>query len=192
MTLTDMLTILAILIGPIAAVQLTRYLDQQREVRERKMRIFKALMSTRASTLSPAHVEALNQIDLEFDLNNRKEREVIEAWRIYLDHLNSADMNPDQWAIRRVDLLVELLHKMATVLNFQFDKVHIKNSSYFPRGYGELEDDQHAIRRGLKRLLGGDLAIPMRIVGGPSEGPTQTTLSEGPAPQLLGTGDRVR
>ena len=171
MRIADWLMILAVLIGPVIAVQLTRLLDNKREIRDRKLWIFKTLMSTRATNLSPHHVEALNRIDLEFSSATPKEKDVIEAWKAYLDLLNDKAMPIDQWGIRRVDLLVEMLHKMARLLNYEFDKTTIKNSSYYPRGYGELEEDQTAIRRGVKELMEGRLVIPMHLTNLPSNQP---------------------
>ncbi|WP_373280609.1 DUF6680 family protein [Methylomonas koyamae] len=48
MTVSDIFMILAVLVGPVIAVQLTRYLDDKREVRDRKLQVFKTLMATRA------------------------------------------------------------------------------------------------------------------------------------------------
>lgn len=50
MTIADWLMILAVLLGPIIAVRLTRYLDTKKEERERKLSVFKTLMATRAYT----------------------------------------------------------------------------------------------------------------------------------------------
>jgi len=150
MTISDGLMILAVLVGPIIAVQLTRFLDNKREVRERKLQIFKTLMPTRAYTISWDHVMTLNRIDLEFDKNNKKEKAVIEAWKAYLDLLGEKNITGEQWGIKRIDLLVELLHKMAVVLGYDFDKTHIKNSSYSPSAHGDIEDEQRAIRKGLR------------------------------------------
>jgi len=72
--------ILAVFLGPIIAVQLTRYLDDQKEVRARKLNIFTTLMATRAYNLSWSHLEALNRIDLEFDRNDLKEKEVLNDY----------------------------------------------------------------------------------------------------------------
>jgi hypothetical protein len=167
MSIADWLMITAVILGPVIAVQLTRYLDNKKEIRERKLWIFKTLMATRASTLSPHHVEALNRIDLEFDVKSLDEKAVIEAWKAYLDILGDTQIPQEQWGTRRVDLLIELLHKMAKVLDYEFDKTHIKNSSYYPRGYGELEEDQSAIRRGVKELIEGHRVIPMCITNLP-------------------------
>jgi hypothetical protein len=47
-TTSDGLMVLAALLGLIISVRLTRYLDEQREIGDRKPSIFKTLMATRA------------------------------------------------------------------------------------------------------------------------------------------------
>lgn len=167
MSIESWLTILAIFAGPIVAVQLTRYLDDRQEVRSRKLKIFKTLMATRSYTVSWAHVEALNRIDLEFSKRKPQERAVLEAWKEYFDLLCNKDISPEQWAIKRVDLLVELLHRMAMVLNYDFDKTQIKNSAYSPTAHGNLEAQHAALREGALDLLNGKRAIPIRITDTP-------------------------
>ena len=163
MTIADWLMIAAVLAGPIIAVQLTRFLDERREVRGRKLGIFKTLMATRAYNVSWAHVEALNRIDLEFERNNTKERAVLDAWKEYLDLLGSTHLSSEQWATKRVDLLVELLHKMALVLDYDFDKTHIKNSAYSPVAHGNSEQEINEIRAGLIKVLKGEILIPIHV-----------------------------
>jgi hypothetical protein len=167
MTIADWLTISVIFIGPIFAVQLTRFLDDQKEVRARKLEIFKTLMATRAYGVSWTHVEALNRIDLEFDRANKREKEVIDAWKEYLDLLGNTAISPEQWDVRRVELYVELLHKMAKVLNYDFDKTHIKNSSYSPRAHRETEEQLVTIRKDLIEMLEGKRPLPMEITNWP-------------------------
>lgn len=167
MTWNDCLMIVAVLLSPLIAVQVTRYLDDKKEVRERQLWIFKTLMASRASSMSPHHVEALNRIDLEFKAQSKKDRDVIEAWKAYLDLLGNDQMPADQWNLRRVDLLVELLHKMACVLDYSFDKTTIKNSSYYPRGFGALEEEQGSIRRGVKEILDGNRPLQMYVTNFP-------------------------
>ena len=168
MTIADWLMISAVFLGPIVAVRLTRYLDDQKEVRARKLDIFKTLMATRAYNVSLTHVEALNRIDLEFDKDDKKEKEVIEAWKQYLDLLGDTSISAEQWSVRRIDLLIELLHKMAKVLDYDFDKTHIKNSFYSPRVHGETEDEQNTLRKGLIEVLAGNRPLPMLITNWPS------------------------
>ena len=167
MTIADWLMISAVLLGPIIAVRLTRYLDSKKEERERKLQVFKTLMATRAYTISWDHVVALNRIDLEFDKNKKKEKAVIEAWKAYLDLLGDKNIPLEQWGVKRIDLLVELLHKMAQVLDYDFDKTHIKNSSYSPVAHGNIEDEQKALRTGLIEVLEGKRPLPMSVVNWP-------------------------
>lgn len=161
MDTTAWLTILAIFLGPIVAVQLTRYLDEKREIRNRKLNIFKTLMATRAYTVSWNHVEALNRIDLEFSKQKPNERKVLDAWKAYLDLLGDKALPPDQWTVKRVDLLVDLLQSMALVLKYDFDKTQIKNSAYAPKAHGDIEAEQNALRRLSLELLEGKRAIPI-------------------------------
>lgn len=95
MTIADWIMIVAVLSGPILAVQATRFLDTQKEIRQRKINIFKTLMSTRSYILSWVHVEALNRIDLEFSAGHKKEKPVIEAWKAYLDFLSNTAIPKD-------------------------------------------------------------------------------------------------
>ena len=58
---------------------------------------------------------------------------------------------------------------MAKVLDYDydFDKTHIKNSSYSPRAHGETEDQQAALRAGLIEALEGKRFVPMSITNWP-------------------------
>lgn len=168
-TISDWLIIFATLLSPFIAVQASRYLDDRSEIRGRKLSIFKTLMATRAYTISWAHVEALNRIDLEFMKGHKQEKDVVEAWKAYHDLLCNDKLSQEQWESKRADLLVELLHKMAVVLNYDFDKTHIKNSSYAPRYHSDTENEQAAIRRGLIQVLAGDRVVPMRVTNFPDQ-----------------------
>jgi hypothetical protein len=137
-------------------------------------------MSTRATPLSPFHVEALNLIDIEFySKPGRKYRKVIEAWKAYYDHLgnipenDAAESVKDIWRSRRDDYLVELLYEMGKSLGYEFDKVHIRRAAYFPEGHGQEFDDQYAIRKGLRAFLSGRSPVSMRVVDFPQMDDTE-------------------
>ena len=169
MTISDWVMILAVFLGPIVAVQLTEYLDAKKEKRQRKMDIFKTLMSTRSYSTSWDHVMTLNRIDLEFEVSHPKEKAVVEAWKQYLDLLGDKTISGEQWSAKKVELLVELLHKMALVLDYDFDKTHIKNSSYSPVAHGDMENQQAKIREGIIDILEGKRVVPMNITSWPKE-----------------------
>jgi hypothetical protein len=163
MTLTDWLTIIAMILGPLVAVQVTRYLDTRQEIRDRKLQIFKTLMATRGYAVSWEHVGALNRIDLEFQGENEGEKAVIDAWKAYLDHLHRKDLSLEIWGDKRVDLFSELLHKMSQVLGYKFDKTHIKNSSYSPTAHGNLDLELQVIRTQLIEMLDGKRPLPVSV-----------------------------
>lgn len=120
-------------------------------------------MATRAATLDPRHVEALNQIDVVFSGKSKSEGEIRSLWKQYLDHLGDKAYPRDGWGAKRVEMLVDLLHGMAQHLGFEFDKTHIKNQTYYPEGFGNLEGDQQAIRRSLVDILSGKKDFPVTI-----------------------------
>lgn len=160
---TDVVMILAVVAGPIVAVRLTRYLDERKEIRERKLWVYKTLMATRATALSPKHVEALNRIDLEFESAKKHEKKVLEYWRQYLDLLGEKNISEEQWNLRRIDLLVELLYQMGISLGYDYGKTQIKNGIYFPVAHGQIEEQQAAIRQGVIDVLQGKKAISMNV-----------------------------
>jgi hypothetical protein len=159
--------VIAVLLAPLLAIQTQKYLELRRQARERKLMVFKTLMSTRATPLSAYHVEALNMIDVEFYGRRKKDRNVIKAWKNYLDHLNNGPSDESKrplWFEKINDLSTELLYEMAISLGYDFDKVHIKRGIYIPKGHTDLEMEQMAIRKGLVEVLDGERALPMRIL----------------------------
>ncbi len=173
MTTTDILMIFATAISPLIAVQVTRYLDDRNEERGRKVAVFKTLMATRAYTISPRHVEALNTIDLEFLPKRPKEKAVLDVWQQYLDHLGNTGMEANAWALRRVDLLVDLLYAMGNALGYDFNKTQIKNGTYSPVAHGRQEEEQGRVRELAIEVLEGRRSLAMRVVNLPNQNSQQ-------------------
>ena len=65
-TLVLIATIVAIFLGPIRAVRITRKNDAEKAKRDRRYNIFHNLMRTRRIHLAPDRVTALNLVQLEF------------------------------------------------------------------------------------------------------------------------------
>ncbi|MCW7073998.1 MAG: hypothetical protein OCU20_09045 [Methanophagales archaeon] len=186
MTISDWIMISAVLLGPILAVQVQKLIEAWRERRSRKVSIFKTLMATRGTTLSPRHVEALNMIDLEFSSKKKKEKKVVDAWKIYLDHLHGLNLDYDDpdyrvkmdaWTNRSHELLTELLYAMACSLGYEFDKVHLKKGSYTPQGHIDMEMEQNFIRQSLVGLFLGKRSLPVSLV---SDDTSKTLVKELP------------
>lgn len=165
MTLTDIIAIAAVLLSPLVALQVSEALHRRREKRQRQLHVFRTLMSTRASGLAPEHVQSLNMIDIEFHGSDTRSKAVLNAWKAYLDHLNTLQTDSTIWGSRREDLFVDLLYEMSRYLGYEFDKTHIRRTSYFPVGYGDLESDQYTLRKGLVRVLTGQTSFPIVVTG---------------------------
>ena len=164
MALTDIITVLAIVVGPIIAVVVTRYLDDIRFNRERKMAIFRNLMRTRKARLSPDHVGSLNLVEIEFhDVPT-----VVGAWKVHMDHLNLKlpdDVSGpviDEWSRVQDRNLTKLLSALAAELGFKkMEQLDIFDGGYSPRGWANIEDQQAVIRSLTIDLLQGNRALPM-------------------------------
>jgi len=163
----NFLTIIAIVSGPIIALQVQRKLDREREATNRKLWVFKTLMSFRATALSPSFVQALNLIDVEFNGDNNKDKAIRNAWKVLLDHYydlnNAKDPDSDTLVEKSTQLMANLLLAMGRGLGYDFDEVLVKKGSYYPTGLGNVEKEQHAIRRGVLNVLNGKGRIPVGI-----------------------------
>jgi hypothetical protein len=165
----EILTIIAIVIGPILAIQVQKLLERKREEKERSLWVFKILMVTRGAVLSPLHVEALNSIDIEFNANSDKDKNVRNAWKAYLDELahypkDGEDDDKKRWVEKINVLLIELLSVMSVAVGYDFDKTYIKRTAYTPVKYSDIELEQDFIRRSLVKLFLGDTSIPIKII----------------------------
>lgn len=162
--LSDFVIACATLAGPILAVQAQKWLERDRAVKERRRQIFRILMSTRATPLSPAHVEALNAVPVEFYGPEKPDmKQIVDDWRSYMDVLGDNKTNPDVWEVKRREQLVDLLFCMGSYLGYGFSKSQINNDVYYPKAHGDIETDQAVIRRGLAKLLSGEMSIPMAV-----------------------------
>ena len=176
MTLIEGVTVLALILGPILAIQISSILERRRKDLERKERVFKVLMATRATPLSPQHVEALNVIDVVFYSEGDKDekaRDVRDSWKVYLDHLYSYPPDPAQthlvatWEEKKKDLLAKLLGSMAKYFGYKYDEVLIRKAAYYPKAHETYELEQMVIRRKLVEILMGTESFPIKLTGVP-------------------------
>jgi hypothetical protein len=164
------MTIVAIIYAPIIALKVQRRGDEAREQKGRKLWIFKTLMGYRATRLNANYVQALNMIDIEF--TDKSEKDIRDVWKELLDHYtvwgakSEIQRKVDEKADleKSNDLLAEMLVKMGKGLGYQFDKVYIKKGFYYPEGLGNIEQEQHSLRRLLLALLSGNgMKLPVAL-----------------------------
>lgn len=170
MTTSELITVAAIVCGPILAVQAQKWIEAAREKRNRRLFVFKRLMATRGAQVSPGHVEALNMIDLEFAGRGKKNKAVRDRWREYLDHLNSLSQDPEQqrqqlvgWIEKNGELLATLLCDMGKPLGYDFNVVDIRRGVYAPIAHANFEIEMLAIRRFLVDLSESRKDLPVSI-----------------------------
>jgi len=164
MPISDWLMITAVLLAPVIAVQVQKWLERKREAQNRKTGIFFTLMANRATPISSEYVQALNMIDVAF----YRDRDVREAWSILLDHLNKKNDSNDNaianaWVDQANGFRLKLLQEMAKVCGYEFNAVNLKNGNYYPQGHGKFEEEVTALRQGVIALLSGEKALPVTI-----------------------------
>ncbi len=161
--LSDAAVVSATLVGPILAVQAQKWLERGRAIRDRKVAIFRVLMATRATRLSPSHVEALNAVPVEFYGRKPKLKAIVDDWHTYLNVLANRELAGEVAFVERQRAFLDLLHKMAAYLGYAFNRTELEKDVYHPEGHRIIEDDNDTIRRGFAALLRGERTLPMAI-----------------------------
>lgn len=137
--LKDLITILALIVGPISAVIITRNNDQLRARKERRLMTFRDLMKTRADLLpSPPKefIDAFNLIPIDFS----GEKNVQIAWKELFQKLHpnpqpKEQLELGQWFIDSKILTTKLLYEMGKCLDIEIDKLDILQNAYAPSGW---------------------------------------------------------
>lgn len=173
MKYTEIIMVAAVLLGPIIAVQLQKYLERIREKRNRQLEVYRTLMSYRGDMASKPYIRALNMIDVEFHSSSSDTKQILGAWKAYLDHMANAPKDQDDprynekieiWHSKSPDMQSDLLYAMGKYLGYEFEKLHIKRGAYWPIAV-KGESEQHMkIRNGLAAIFDGNYAIPVTLV----------------------------
>lgn len=160
--LGDLAIVIATLLGPVLAVQVQKWVERGRAQSQRRITVFRTLMTTRGALLAPAHVEAINVIPIEFYGKRGRRLKIIEKWKEYIDHLYK-DPAEQSWISTRTRLLNELLAMIGSYIGYKFNSVEISRELYSPRGHATIESDQEIIRSGLAKVFKGELGFPMDV-----------------------------
>ena len=157
-------TISAILLGPLFAILVARYLDGLRADKARKLEIFRTLMRTRRLPMDREHVGALNLVEVEFI----DHQDVMDAWKAYLDNLGE-ELPPieqkaryDTATRKRDALLTKLIDTIAKALNIKVAQLDILEGNYVPPVWSDDDWEQRLVRRGLINVLYGRAAIQIQ------------------------------
>jgi hypothetical protein len=156
-----LVTIVAIFLGPVFSVLVTRFIDKQRENKARRLKVFQDLMQTRGLRLDPLHVAALNVVELEF----YHAEKVREAFRNYISHLGAPmpeqQSEQNRFFEQRSDLFIVLLSEIGKILNYHFDKRDLERNSYVPQGWDTDQSLQRRNAQLLNAILSGQRPLPI-------------------------------
>ncbi len=168
--------------GPVNAGRIAREIEREKAKNERKFEVFRRLFVTRGARLHHDHVWALNLIPIEFV----GAATVVDTWRAYMENLSlHTPQEKDQleaFIRERTRKLTALISAMANDLGVNFDRLDIQDYAYFPKVWGDDDDDQRMVRKLVLDLLRGMRPLrvmPMSLAGPPGPFPPAPT----PAPK---------
>lgn len=164
MNISDISMIAVVLIAPLLAVQVQKFVERVQAANNQKKGIFFTLMAHRATPISAEYVQALNMIDVVF----YKDKHVREAWGVLLDHFSHRNTSIDEaiakvWNDRADEYRLKLLQEISKVCGYEFNAVSLKNGNYYPEGHGKLEEEVTTLRRGVISLLTGEKALTVSL-----------------------------
>jgi hypothetical protein len=126
------LTLVALVTGPVVAVLITLYVDGRRKVREARVGVLRALISTRHLPGDPIFSAAINLVPVEF--NN--DRGVMTAWNAFIAAWQV--IVPDDAAEKNEELirarLTSLIFKIMLALGFKLPETEIQTSAFSTPG----------------------------------------------------------
>lgn len=149
MKLNDWLTLLAISLGPLLGIAITKWFEVRKQNRDSKMALFLALIANRKSYPAPStqFMDAVNQIDVVFyDVPL-----VVQAWREFYDCVNKPKEQINRQSANHC--LLDLLHEMASHLGYPKMKQTQIDRFYIPDVYGSVIDLRSATEYEWLRVL---------------------------------------
>lgn len=158
-----LLTIIAIILAPIIALRVQTKLETVKEKKQKKLGIFKTLIATYATRVSPDHIQSLNMINIEFYGINS----VIDSWRLYQEHLVTPDPKAndtsllveeredaaEKWITKGNKLFIDLLVEISKEVGLPFDIPTLSKGVYYPLAQQKIEQDNMILREGLLKIV---------------------------------------
>ena len=160
------ITTAAIVLGPILAVLIAQRLQQRDLDKQRRLFVFRTLMTTRKMVLSPDRVQALNLVEIEFSSYPKVMAKFRELLAVYNDgpRWKSADEGVRQNVLEDVeDKTAELLGQIGKTLGYKLNDLELLRGGYSPEAFGILEQQQAEIRQFLVGLNNGQRTVPVAV-----------------------------
>ena len=148
MTLNEIVTVIALIAGPVIAVSITLWYQRRSEKRSAKERLFSVLMAHRRSNPPTLEwVQALNLIDVIFQNHSS----VLTKWRELYDLMNHPATQINWGQVGHVR--IELLSEMAAALGYQRLRQTDIDRFYYPQLLADQAAAQTDLQSELLRVL---------------------------------------
>ena len=126
--LSELLTLIGIVSGPIVAVLVTLWIEGTRRKKEQQVQTLRMLLSTRHLAADPAYSTAINLIPIDFN----DCRKVMDAWRDYIRHVRITP-TPEGAETHHQDTMAKqttLIFEMMCEIGFKLKETDIQTSAY--------------------------------------------------------------
>jgi hypothetical protein len=129
--------------GSLLTLGITRYLDNKKEKNQRKLWIFRALVTNLQNRLNFDFVSAINLVQIDFS-NDKK---VIDTWEKCREALNidfkqsRAEQELEILSKKINNSLADLVKTIGANLGYKQDKLDILDKSYSPQRW--FDDESH-------------------------------------------------
>lgn len=141
MDVSTWINIIAVLLGPIVAVYLTRYLAERSDKRKAKMEAFKTLMISRVNALNREFVSTVNSIDVIF-YDSPKVR---KAWRELYEQYDKPKVD-GLAAMAKYTKLIEAIAKDLGYKKMEWNE--ILNDVYIPNWLTDEWEKERTVKEG--------------------------------------------
>jgi energy-converting hydrogenase Eha subunit C len=167
----DVVSLVAILLGPILAILVSRYLDKLKAIRSLKENLFRILMANRGTRLRKEAVEAVNLIEVAFHGNATKDKLVRDSWDALRAHLNSnpALPTPEIWGATLDEKYSDMIFCISNALGYNINRTVIGKEGYTPIRHVDIDSYTMTIYERLTKLLTGEGHICVKTYSGLDE-----------------------
>ena len=138
MKLSEFLTLLAILIGPVLAILVQLRTEKRRQTRDQQAITMRMLVSTRHLVSDPAYSTAINMIPIDFN----GVRPVMVAHKAFVEAVNfrPSDENRASHDEQIITRQTKLIFAMTKHLGYDLPETDIQTTAYASGGFVERDN----------------------------------------------------
>ncbi|MXP14008.1 hypothetical protein GRI44_04505 [Altererythrobacter confluentis] len=138
MSTTELLTLAAILIGPVLAIVVQIVAERRKQIRESRVQTFRTLVSTRHLPGDPSYSTAINMIPIDFNRVRPIEKAHEEYIRTILYKASKENAEAHNRDI--IDKQTKLIFEIARKLGYSLKESDIQNAAYAAGGFIERDN----------------------------------------------------